>query len=116
MALVIRMRQQGRKNRQTFRLVVVDKKTPRDGKYLESVGSYDPHCSTTNFKVDGERLLYWVNHGAQISKNAQSLVKKFSSDVIEQVQSLKNAARTKKTTQKRLLRKKKAEAKKRNAT
>ena len=43
MALMIRLRQQGRTNRQTYRLVVTDKKNPRDGKYIEMLGWYNPH-------------------------------------------------------------------------
>ena len=95
MVLVIRMRQQGRKNRQTFRLVVTDKKTPRDGKYLEAVGAYDPHRVENNLQVNGERLSYWLSKGAQMSESAQKLVKNVAPDVIKSLQDQKNAKRIK---------------------
>lgn len=101
MALVIRMRQQGRKNRQTFRLVVTDKRNPRDGKYLESVGSYDPHRAENGMQVNTERLAYWVSKGAQISERAQNLVKRVAPDFILQLKAQKNAARTKNAAQRR---------------
>lgn len=95
MVLVIRMRQQGRKNRQTFRLVVTDKKTPRDGKYLEAVGSYDPHRAENNLQVNTERLSYWISKGAQISESARTLVKSVAPDVMKSLQDQKNAKRVK---------------------
>jgi small subunit ribosomal protein S16 len=52
MALKIRLRQQGRKNRQTYRLVVTDIRNPRDGKYLEMIGWYNPFNKTVLFKLN----------------------------------------------------------------
>ena len=101
MALVIRMRQQGRKNRQTFRLVVTDKRNPRDGKYLEAVGSYDPHRAENSMQVNGERLAYWLGQGAQISPNAQKLVKNVAPAVIQEWQDKRSAARTKRVAKRR---------------
>ncbi len=106
MALVIRMRQQGRKNRQTFRLVVTDKRNPRDGKYLESLGSYDPHRAQNNLQVNAERLSYWMSKGAQISDSAQKLVKGVAPEIIQKMKDQKSAMRVKKAAVRRKLGKK----------
>lgn len=106
MALVIRMRQQGRKNRQTFRLVVTDKRNPRDGKYLETVGSYDPHRAQNNLQINTERLSYWLSKGAQISETAQKLVKKVAPAIIQGLKDQKSASRVKQAAQRRRLSKK----------
>jgi small subunit ribosomal protein S16 len=95
MAVRIRMRQQGRKNRQTFRLVVTDIRNPRDGKYVETLGSYDPHQKGDNLKVNSERLSYWLGQGALLSDSAEKLVKKVAPQVIREFQEKKNAKRVK---------------------
>jgi small subunit ribosomal protein S16 len=95
MAVKIRMRQQGRKNRQTFRLVVTDIRNPRDGKYVETLGSYDPHQKGTNLTVNTERLNYWLSKGAVLSDSAERLVKKVAPEVIRELQDKRNAKRVK---------------------
>ena len=95
MAVKIRMRQQGRKNRQTFRLVVTDIRNPRDGKYVETVGSYDPHKKQNNLTVNTERLNYWLSKGAELSESAERLVKGVAPEVIHELQKKRNAARVK---------------------
>lgn len=75
MALKIRLRQQGRTNRLTYRLVVADARIPRDGKYLENLGHYDPHLGGENdAKVAEDRVQYWLDQGAQLTEKARSLV------------------------------------------
>ncbi len=94
MALVIRMRQQGAKNRQTFRVVVTDERSPRDGKYLEKLGWYNPHAEEEkNLHLDLTRLQYWLDNGAQISDRVKTLVKKTAPDVAKQISAKKVAAR-----------------------
>ncbi len=79
MALVIRLRQQGAKNKQTYRLVLTEKRNPRDGKYLEKLGWYDPFQEGEKQAfVDQERILFWLSQGAQISEKAKSLVKRLA--------------------------------------
>jgi small subunit ribosomal protein S16 len=95
MAVKIRMRQQGRKNRQTFRLVVTDIRNPRDGKYVETLGSYDPHQKEGNFKLNAERLSYWLSKGAILSESAEKLVKGIAPDVIKAHKAQKSAKRVK---------------------
>ncbi|MGD0665252.1 MAG: 30S ribosomal protein S16 [Rhabdochlamydiaceae bacterium] len=95
MAVKIRMRQQGRKNRQTFRLVVTDIRNPRDGKYVETLGSYDPHKKESNITVNTERLSYWLSKGAILSDSAEKLVKGVAPDVIRELVQKRNAKRVK---------------------
>ncbi len=95
MAVKIRMRQQGRKNRQTFRLVVTDIRNPRDGKYVETLGSYDPHRKENNITVNTERLNYWLSKGAILSESAERLVKGIAPEVIRQMKEKQNAKRVK---------------------
>lgn len=75
MPLKIRLRQQGRVNRLTYRLVVTDSRTPRDGKYLEKLGHYDPHLPTGKDGLIAEdRVLYWIKQGAQPSDKAKAFI------------------------------------------
>lgn len=105
MAVKIRLRQQGRKNRQTFRLVVTDIRNPRDGKYLETLGSYDPHSAKLNLQLNSERLNYWLSKGAELSPSAERLVNGVAPDVIKALKNQKSAARVKQAAQRRRLKK-----------
>jgi len=84
MALKIRLRPQGRKNRQTYRLVVTDQRNPIDGKYLEMLGWYDPYQEENNTEIKAERVRYWLNLGAVISERARALVRRTAPDLIKQ--------------------------------
>lgn len=108
MALKIRLRQQGRTNRQTYRLVVTDIRNPRDGKYLEMVGWYNPFSNTTNSQIDLERIQYWVGQGAQITPNAQSLIARIAPDAMKEIRAKEHARRIKKTASRRKAKKKAA--------
>ena len=110
MALKIRFRQQGRKNRQTFRLVVTDIRRPRDGKYLESLGSYDPHRAQNHLQIDAERLQYWLSKGAELTESAERLVKGVAPAVIQGLKTKQSTARTKQAAVRRRLKKKAAPA------
>lgn len=68
MAVRIRMRRMGRRNRPYFRIVAADARSPRDGRFLEKLGTYDPLKETDNFVIDKERVLYWIGVGAQVSE------------------------------------------------
>ena len=76
MALVIRMRQQGRRNRPFYRIVAADARAPRDGRYIEQIGHYDPMKEPKEVKIDLERIDYWVSHGAQASDTVARLIEK----------------------------------------
>ena len=105
MAVKIRLRQQGRKNRQTFRLVVTDIRNPRDGKYLETLGSYNPHSAQSNLQLNTERLNYWLSKGAELSPSAEKLVKGVAPEVIQALKTKQNGARVKQAAQRRRLKK-----------
>ena len=102
MALRIRLRQQGRHNRPFYRLVVTDARAPRDGKYIEMLGWYDPRGTTeeTLAHLDGERVQHWVNLGAEISDCAKSLVRR-KAPAIAQAMVQKEVARREKARAKR---------------
>lgn len=78
MALKIRLRQQGKKNQNTYRLVLTDVHYRRDGKYIEMLGWYNPQESDLEKMVFilGERVGHWLSQGAQISERAEALMDK----------------------------------------
>lgn len=96
MALIIRLRQQGKKNRHSFRLVVADERSPRDGKCIERLGFYDPRVKENNFTVIPERVEYWINQGALCSERVQILLKKTAPDVIKRWHEKQDKKRSKK--------------------
>jgi small subunit ribosomal protein S16 len=105
MALVIRLRQQGRTNRQTFRVVVADERSPRDGKYIEMLGWYNPIQDKDNIKIDGERLNYWLKLGARISENVELLAEKVAPQVITDMRARKVAKKEKLAAKRRAAKK-----------
>jgi len=76
MAVKIRMKRVGAKNTPVFRIVVADGRSPRDGKFIEEIGTYQPLKQGDNFKIDLERVNYWVSKGAQPSDTVASFIKK----------------------------------------
>jgi small subunit ribosomal protein S16 len=86
MALKIRLRQQGRTNRQFYRLVVTDVRAPRDGKYVESIGWYNPVEQEEDkiLSLDAGRLQYWISQGAQLTETVEALVAKSAPAVLRQ--------------------------------
>lgn len=84
MALKIRLRKQGRTNRPTYRLVVADTRTKRDGKYVEQLGWYNPLAAghESVLKIDGEKVSHWLDHGAEITDKARALVEQAAPEVI----------------------------------
>jgi small subunit ribosomal protein S16 len=70
MALAIRMTRGGRKNRPYYRIVVADKRAPRDGRFIEKLGSYDPLLKSDHkdrVVLNAERIAYWIGQGAKPS-------------------------------------------------
>src|SRR6266567_1065670 len=76
MAVAIRLRREGALNRPYFKVVVTDKRSPRDGKFIEIVGTYDPKKRGMNSTLKLERIEYWISKGAQPSDTVRSLIKK----------------------------------------
>ena len=96
MALIIRMRQQGANSRQRFRIVVTNERDPRDGKYVEKLGWYNPFApNDKNYFIDMARLQYWLDNGAQISDRVKSLVKTKAPEIVKQMTEKKVAKRAK---------------------
>ncbi|MBL9122292.1 MAG: 30S ribosomal protein S16 [Planctomycetaceae bacterium] len=79
MAVKIRMKMMGRKHRQFFRICATDSRSPRDGKVLEELGTYDPQIADTDARVtlNGDRVKYWLSVGAQPSEKVKVLIKKY---------------------------------------
>jgi small subunit ribosomal protein S16 len=76
MAVKIRLKRAGAKNNPVFRIVVADGRSPRDGKFIEEIGTYQPLKQGTNFTVDVERATYWISKGAKPSDTVASFLKK----------------------------------------
>jgi small subunit ribosomal protein S16 len=76
MAVKIRMKRIGAKNKPAFRIVVADGRSPRDGKCIEELGTYQPLKKGDNFSLDLERANYWLSKGAQPSETVASFIKK----------------------------------------
>jgi small subunit ribosomal protein S16 len=74
--VVIRLRREGTKNSPYFKVVVADQRSPRDGKFIEIIGNYDPKKAGLNANIALDRVDYWVKSGAQPSETVRSLVKK----------------------------------------
>ena len=76
MAVIIRLRRDGTKNSPYYRVVVADKHSPRDGKFLELIGTYDPKKKGDNATIKIDRVDHWVKLGAVPSDTVRSIIKK----------------------------------------
>ena len=72
----LRLRRMGANNQPSYRIVAVDARVKRDGKYIECIGHYDPKPTPSKFLVDTERALYWLGVGAQPTDTVRSLFRK----------------------------------------
>ena len=70
------MKRIGAKNNPVFRIVVADGRSPRDGKFIEQIGTYQPLKKGDNFALDHERAKYWIGKGAQPSDTVASFIRK----------------------------------------
>ena len=76
MSVSIRLRREGSLNNPYYKIVVADKRSPRDGKFIEIVGNYDPKKAGNNSNLDLSRVDYWTTRGAQPSETVRSLIKR----------------------------------------
>jgi small subunit ribosomal protein S16 len=76
MAVRMRLKRMGAKKRPFYRIVVADSRAPRDGKFIEEIGYYNPISEPVEIKIDGEKALQWLKNGAQPSDTVKSLLKK----------------------------------------
>ncbi|MBQ3876094.1 MAG: 30S ribosomal protein S16 [Oscillospiraceae bacterium] len=76
MMVKIRLKRIGAKKNPFYRVVVADVRSPRDGKFIEEIGYYDPNKSPAVIKIDSERANYWIKNGAQPTDTVKILLKK----------------------------------------
>ncbi|MDR3242705.1 MAG: 30S ribosomal protein S16 [Clostridiales Family XIII bacterium] len=76
MAVKIRLKRMGANKKPFYRIVVADSRAPRDGKFIEEIGYYDPLKDPADVRVDGERAKKWLSNGAQPTEIVRSLFKK----------------------------------------
>ena len=74
--LKIRLRRMGAKKAPFYRIVVADSRSPRDGRFIEELGTYNPAADSEKLKVDLERVRYWISNGAQPTDTVRGLIKK----------------------------------------
>lgn len=85
----IRLRRMGMKKQPSYRIVVADSRAPRDGKYIESIGFYNPRTEPPTVQIDEERALYWLGVGAQPTEAVARLLEK--TGVMEKFRAAKEA-------------------------
>ena len=76
MSVAIRLRREGSLNNPYYKVVVADQRSPRDGKFIEIIGNYDPKKEGDNANIDLSRADYWIDNGAQPSDTVRSIIKK----------------------------------------
>lgn len=76
MAVKIRLTRMGAKKKPFYRLVAANLEAPRDGKFLEILGSYDPMKDPAQIKIHEEKVKYWLEKGAMLSESAKAILKK----------------------------------------
>ncbi len=118
MAVKLRLRRMGKKKQPIYKVVAADARSPRDGKFLEAVGIYNPLTNPHTIELKEDRVNYWLNHGAQPTDTVNSLLsqkginlkrdiarRKLSEDKAEEAlknwQNLKEASAQKKTSKKK---------------
>jgi small subunit ribosomal protein S16 len=86
----IRLRRTGAKKQASYRIVVADQRSPRDGKFIEILGWYNPRTNPPSFEINKERANYWLGQGAQPSEAVARLLKK--ADIEESVETASESA------------------------
>ena len=76
MSVKIRLKRMGMKKKPFYRVVVADINCPRDGRFIEEIGTYDPLTEPATIKIDMERAKYWISNGAQPTDTVRGLLKK----------------------------------------
>ncbi|MCC6438365.1 MAG: 30S ribosomal protein S16 [Acidimicrobiales bacterium] len=75
MAVKLRLRRRGKKKQPTYRVVAADGRSPRDGRFIEIVGSYDPRREPSAITIDNEKAVRWLRNGAQPTETVEKLLK-----------------------------------------
>ena len=71
----IRLMRVGKRKQPSYRVVVADARSPRDGRIIEAIGNYQPRLKPSGVKIDNERALYWLRNGAQASDQVRQLLR-----------------------------------------
>ncbi len=91
MAVKIRLRRMGGKKDSFFRIVVADSRSPRDGRFIDSIGYYDPTTDPATVKMDEEKALEWMEKGAQVTDTVKALLQK--QGTLKKIDEMKQQAR-----------------------
>ena len=91
MAVKIRLRRMGGKKDSFFRIVVADSRSPRDGRFVESIGYYDPTTEPATVKMDEEKALEWIAKDAQVTDTVKALLQK--QGTLKKIEEMKQQAR-----------------------
>ncbi len=78
MSVRVRLTRVGSKKNPIWRVVVADQRSPRDGRFIETIGHYNPQTEPSTIRIDEERLQHWLDRGAQPSGSVKQLVKAYS--------------------------------------
>ncbi len=88
----IRLRRMGAKKRPFYRVVVADARAPRDGRFIEEIGYYDPTKDPAIIKIDEDRAMKWIKDGAQPTDTARSLLRQ--SGILRKIHDAKQSGKT----------------------
>ena len=72
----MRLKRMGMKKKPFYRVVVADERSPRDGRFIEEIGTYDPNQEPSVIKIDAEKAQQWIKNGAQPTDTVRALLKK----------------------------------------
>ncbi len=75
MAVKLRLMRMGKKKQPTYRVVAADSRSPRNGRFIEIIGTYEPRQDPSVIKIDNDRALHWLHHGAQPTERVEKLLK-----------------------------------------
>ncbi len=75
MAVKLRLMRMGKKKQPTYRIVAADARSPRDGRFIEIVGTYEPRRDPSLINIDNDRAVHWLRHGAQPTERVEKLLK-----------------------------------------
>ena len=89
MAVKLRLKRMGKKRHPFYRVVAAASRSPRDGRIIESIGTYDPNTNPATINIDTELAVKWINNGAQPTDTVRSLLSK--SGVLKKMHDEKNA-------------------------
>ncbi|NBK99270.1 MAG: 30S ribosomal protein S16 [Erysipelotrichia bacterium] len=89
MAVKLRLKRMGKKGKPFYRVVAADSRSPRDGRIIEAIGTYDPNTNPASVKIDEELAVKWIKNGAQPSDTVRNLLSK--EGILKKLHDEKNA-------------------------